>query len=107
MAGSDTLIVVTVERFRAAASAFETPHPEESWIRETLRKLGVDADLFWEPDYAQELAGSDEDRRQIYSQPFTAALGDGECLDTSIELLLSAIRGGCREIEPLHRPSTP
>ena len=100
MAGSDTLIVVARERQEALFAAFAAPRPEESWIRGVFGEFGVEFDAFWEPDYADELADL-EARVQVFNEALAALLGDGECLDTSIDLLLSVVSKGNPELEPL------
>ncbi len=101
MPGSDTLIVVSQERLEALTAAFAAPRPEESWIRNVFGEFGVEFDAFWEPDRADELRDSEESRVQVFNGALAALLGEGECLDTSIDLLLSVVSKGNPELQAL------
>ena len=91
MSGSDTLLIVDPERFRTLAGAFATPEPEESWLRSTFEQFGIEFERFWEPEYADELKASSEDRTQVLNEAFSALVGHGESFDTSLDLLLSVV----------------
>ena len=103
MAGSDTLIPAEIDRFDRLVEAFSGAEPTEAWIRRVFERFGVKIERWWEPYYGEDLAGSPEDRTQVLNEAFTALVGDGECFDTSLDLLLSIIGARNPQLDPLRR----